>query len=280
MGNKGYFKLKKNINSVVMGNSHSEFAFNDSLIPNLKNISQSGESYFYTYIKAKQIIKQNPQLEIIFIEFTNYAITSVIDEQIWNDKYINFRYPNYSAFMNVNERMLLIKNNLKAVIVATPITLKKQTSRIFNNNYNYINVTGGYYHTTENYLDSILNNPNYLNEVNKKEIKTSAVYNLLYLDKIVALCQKKNIQLYFIRSPLHNNSLHLENEPLFQKIKRDRFPKIKFLDFKDFPLSNIEFRDTNHLNYMGAKKFSLKFNRLLKEELLKVQNRLHSINKP
>ncbi len=265
MSKKGHFKLNQNKKSIVMGNSHSELAFNDSLITGLKNISQSGESYFYTYVKAKQVLKQNPQITTVFIEFTNYAITSVIDEQIWSDKYINYRYPNYSAFMEWEERMLLAKNNLKAVIAATPITLKKQASRIIHNNYNYTSVTGGYYFTKENKLNINIIIDDTLSEYKKKQINTAAIYNLSYLEKIVELCEENNIKLYFIRSPLHEKSLYLANEPLFLKIKKKRFPNVEFLDFKDFPLEDNEFRDTDHLNNLGAKKFSLWFNQILVE---------------
>ena len=42
-----YLILNKNIEH-VMGHSHSECAFNDEYIPHFKNLSSSGESYFYT----------------------------------------------------------------------------------------------------------------------------------------------------------------------------------------------------------------------------------------
>ena len=51
------FKLDQNITHIVMGHSHSETAINDSLTMNSTNVSESGEAYFYTYIKLKKLIQ-------------------------------------------------------------------------------------------------------------------------------------------------------------------------------------------------------------------------------
>lgn len=273
MAKTGYFRLEPNIKSVVIGDSHPECALNDYLISDFKNLGQYGESYFYTFIKTKQILRDNPLIETIFIEYSNNSIASSIDQQIWSNKYINFRYPNYSAHMDIEERMLLIKRNLKAVIIATPITLKKQILRMINNNYNYVETTGGYSYETKNNIEFKLIKPLIFDKAKMVEINTVAIYNLYYLDKIIALCKERNVEIYLMRSPLHRNSLYLTNENLFQSIKKKKFPDIEFLDFKDFPLTDDDFRDFDHLNYRGAKKFSLWFNRLLKNKVLKKQDK-------
>ena len=44
---KSNFKISDKIDKIVIGHSHSECAFNDTIIPNFANFSSSGESYFY-----------------------------------------------------------------------------------------------------------------------------------------------------------------------------------------------------------------------------------------
>ena len=105
-----------------------------------------------------------------------------------------------------------------------------------------------------------------LKELNRTYYKAS-IYNLIYLKKIVLMCKEKNLNLFLIRSPMYKNSYYLNNENLLQIIKKNQFEDIDFLDFKDFPLSNNEYRDLNHLNYKGAKKFSLWFNVWLKDNI-------------
>ena len=62
---KANFKLDKNDEMIVVGHSHPECAYNDSLIPSLKNLANSGESYFYTLQKLKKIVPANPQIKTI-----------------------------------------------------------------------------------------------------------------------------------------------------------------------------------------------------------------------
>ena len=49
------FSFKTPVKNVIFGHSHSECAYNDSLINNFKNLSQSRESYFYTFQKIKKV---------------------------------------------------------------------------------------------------------------------------------------------------------------------------------------------------------------------------------
>ncbi|WP_452231445.1 hypothetical protein [Lacinutrix sp. MEBiC02595] len=276
LNKKAHFSLDKNITSVVFGHSQPQTAFNDSLIANFKNIAEPGEPYLFTYIKAKQILKNNPQIKKVFIEYSNVDISLVKDNDIWSDKHINLRYPIFSELMDWQERNLLFHKNPKAVIQVLSKTLKRQFSRIVKNNYNYLPAMGGYNHLDESKLDSILkgnikkNNANYY---------LPSKYNLLYLDKILSLCKDKHLAVYLIKSPMYTDSYYLDNDNLLYKIKNEKYSDIEFLDFTKFPLSNKEFRDLNHLNHKGAKKFSLWFNKLLKDGLLKKQDKQEIINK-
>ncbi len=67
----GDFKSKKEFHIIILGHSHSECAYNDSLISGVANFSQSGESYFYTFFKTKKLIEQNPNINTVLIEFSN-----------------------------------------------------------------------------------------------------------------------------------------------------------------------------------------------------------------
>ena len=46
INSKATFKLDNE--SIILGHSQPECAFNDSLIPGFNNVSESGEPYFYT----------------------------------------------------------------------------------------------------------------------------------------------------------------------------------------------------------------------------------------
>ena len=71
------FRIKLNTHYIVLGHSHAECAYNDQLIENFENFSQSGESYFYTLPKIKEIVRKNPQVKTVFLEFTNNQIEKI-----------------------------------------------------------------------------------------------------------------------------------------------------------------------------------------------------------
>ncbi len=104
------FNIKNDTKTIIIGHSHSECAYNDSLIENFENFSLSGESYYYTFPKVKKIIEHNPQIETVFIEFTNNQISKNVEKWIWDKKYISYYYPIYSPFIDFQDKLSLVVN--------------------------------------------------------------------------------------------------------------------------------------------------------------------------
>ena len=127
---KSNFRLTDSPKYIVFGHSHSECSINDSLIEGLKNLSKSGESYFYTYFKVKKTIEQNPSVKIIFIEFTNGQLNESQNDWIWGKRYMNEFYPIFSPFMSTVDKMILLKNNHNNYFNAVSIALKANFKKI------------------------------------------------------------------------------------------------------------------------------------------------------
>ncbi|MFV0572535.1 MAG: hypothetical protein ACK5M1_08920 [Xanthomarina gelatinilytica] len=247
------FKLQPNINKVVLGNSHPAGTFNDSLISNFRNLSDPGDSYFYGYLKLKELLKQNSQVDTVFVEFNPKTILAWEDSKLWKKHQI----PNYLPFFDLKDHYLLATINglsyQQEVIKAIPTNLQ----RILQNQYNYVDFIGGYRHNEGSKIDSLL----ITHKFDKKkqyilEEKELSKYDSAYLKKLVELCNNNNIQLIFVRSPYHNKFDGHNYEVMFQKYRKKNFKDIPFLDFKDFPAENFEFKDLEHLNSKGANKFS------------------------
>jgi len=258
---KADFKLPANINKIIVGNSQPECAYNDSLITNFKNLSKSGETYFYTYQKLKMLVHQNSQIDTVFIEFSNANILVREDEKIWQDRFIKHQLPNYSPFLDWQDYKLLIQKNPIGTQKAILASLKKNSYRIATNNYNYKDSIGGYLYSKRQKVKAILDTAKRKMPIQKKtnEVQLSQ-YDLLYLDKIIILCQKNNITSYLIRSPYHPKFNAEKYDSIFNKVLKKRFSTVSFLDFKTFPLKDSEYGDLQHLNYKGAHKFSKQFN--------------------
>ncbi len=259
LGDKITFKLDSNITSVVFGHSHPETAFNDSLIVNFKNMAQSGESYFYTHIKVRNVLAQNPQIENVFIEFSNIDITQVRDQEIWSDKYINWRYPKYSSLMNIDEHLFLLRKNTAAVLNTSPKVIRQSILRLNRKSYDLLATTSGYMFLTENKIDAIENGTIKMEPLSDEFYEYSE-HNLEYLKEIITLCESKNVKVHFVRSPMYKNVDYLKNENLLQRLKDSLFPSIAYIDLVDFDLDKEDFRDLHHVNYKGAAKVSKWFN--------------------
>src|SRR6187402_1003911 len=88
---KADFTLKGAPTNIAFGHSHAAYAFNDTLISSFANVAATGESNFYTYLKAKEILEANKQIKNVFIAFTNNQIIKATDQTIWGDMYLSNR---------------------------------------------------------------------------------------------------------------------------------------------------------------------------------------------
>jgi len=273
------FKLSSKPKYIILGHSHPECAFNDSLINNFKNLAQSGESYYYTYFKIKKIIEQNPSIETIFIEYTNNQINSGMNNWIWDDKHLSKRYTNYSPFISLSNQFILIQNNQKGYLNSFPIQLNQKLAIIIKRDYDYTNKIGGYSYIVRDKTDSIIKNtPNVDFKYDRVNSINTSETNILFLQKIIHLIKvyKKNI--FLVRSPQHPKYTWYRNENVYKDILINRLNGVEYLDFSNFPLSNSEFGDLEHLNHKGAKIFSNWFNKLIENGLLLEPNKQEFIN--
>ncbi len=255
------FKLKSNINKIIIGNSQPECAYNDSLINNFKNLASSGETYFYNYQKLKPLLEQNPQIDTVFIEFSNANILIREDQKIWSNKYITHQLPKYFPFVSLKDQSVLATNNPIGYQKALLMSLKTNLNRLWKNNYSYKDSIGGYWYLKRHKINAILDTLKLskTNEItlNKKQLST---VDLEYLHKIIALCKEHHIVPYLIRSPFHPYFNGSRYETDYQQILNSQFKSIPFIDFKSYPLKSEEYADLQHLNFKGSLKYSNWFN--------------------
>lgn len=252
------------VHYIFLGHSQPECAIDDKLITNGKNLSQGGESYFYTYQKLKKILKDNPQLKMVIVSFSNNQIEKKMNDWTFDDIHLNQYYAKYNYMMSVRDISLILKNNpsyfFQANVAGLEINMKtilKRKNLTSDNNW------GGYLYVNKSKLDS-LKNINYIDEVNKKKDKKISETNILYLKKIVALCKTQKKPIIFIRTPYDKDLLKVYDEQRFQKIRGENFKDIPFWDFRDTYIPEDGFLDYDHLNNKGAKEFSVILNDKIK----------------
>lgn len=274
---KAVFKISDKIDKVIVGHSHPECAYNDSLIDNFGNFSSSGESFFYTYYKTAQLINANENVKTVFIEFTNNQIDSSMDQGIWGERYMSNFYPIYQPFVSMEDNKFLFKKNASCLISSIGSGIQNSIFRIIKNNYDYSKTIGKFQYLVRDKTDSLLANP----ILKAEAVEDNYIIpnnNIHYLKKIIEFCINKKIKVILVRSPLHNKYEGFFNEKIFQKYRNEKFAEVRFIDFNNFPLQDSDFGDLEHLNYRGAKKFSDFFNHMLKKGLLDKTNMQEFIN--
>ncbi len=260
------FSLNKEYKYLILGHSHPRFAFNDNLISDFKNLANSGESYFYNYYKLREVLLDNKP-KAIFIEYSNNNIKKIMDEWIWGDVHMSARFDIHSPFMDIDDLLYLYKKNSSDFVKVVSKSVRNNLSKILSLNFSISKKYGGYEDLNkQNIVDLINNNACNIN-TQQDTIEAVSIENIKYLRKLVQFSQLQGIKVYFIRSPQHN-LLDRQNEDMLFKIKDQYFHDIEYLDFDQFPLKDDEYADFDHLNYKGAKIFSLWFNDLIRQGLL------------
>lgn len=264
--NHANFRFPKEYKYIMIGHSHPECAYNDSLISNFKNISDSGEAYFYTYYKLIELLKDNPSIEIVMIEFTNNQVDSAMDKWIWGEKSISHFYPKYGVFIGLQGQVLLAKKSFGSVLNSFSVLQKRNFLRIVNNDYDYFNHIGGYVHYEKNGVEEA--------KLNQKRTKKNSPIddeysmNIKYLEKIISLCKQKNKEIVLIRTPQHSVLKMRDNDKKYLNVYFDKFNDIPLIDFNDFHIPDYGYKDLEHLNYKGANIISKTMDSIIENKLI------------
>lgn len=266
--------LTTNRQVLFFGHSHTSSAYNDSIIINSKNIAEGGESFFFTYYKLKSIIDQNPN-KIVFIEFSNNQLDTLMDRWTYKDPFLSNKYPRYAPFISSSGHLSLITHSPISFINSVFLSYKLNFNHLEESKYNLL-VTYGGFHT----LDTSL-----ISNVSPPFIESNFTYNPLskvsitYLKKIIIFLKKSKVKFYLIRTPFHQSSDYWNYENKFQEILKNEFRDIPFLDFGKLNLPNKYYLDNEHLNLRGASEYSKRINNFFQSyNFLNLENHIEDFD--
>lgn len=284
-------KIEKDIKYFVVGHSHSEMAYNDSLIKGMKNVSYRGEPYFSTYYRTKLLLQKNPQIDTLFVELSNNHLEEYMDEWIWGSDFLLMGYLDLSSTVSAEDKWWLFKKNPSGYLAASSLAGKVRLKRLRYSYYDFTNL-GGFNHIEWDRTDSLLEviprkAPDTIFAGTAEKFSSQ---NLRFLKKLVEFCEESGIKIYLIRSPLHAFYREHVIEKSYYRVLETDLKGVEFLDFSQFPLQNSEFGDLTHLNYKGARKYSVWvdslfqsgfLNKQKKQEILDNEfNRMYPVGKP
>ena len=79
--------------------------------------------------------------------------------------------------------------------------------------------------------------------------------NYEYLRRIISLCKKHDIKLYFLESPTYHPEYFYDQE-YFYRAYRENFSDVELIDYSKWPMDPSERFDAHYLNHKGAVRFT------------------------
>jgi hypothetical protein len=273
------YKIESNISSIYIGDSHIQYAINDSLISGSLNLAQSAESFYFSYYKIKNILNHNPSIETVYLGLSYHNLS------IYYDRFIDGEYsadvaPNYFYLLPLKEQMRMInwkRNNIFPVI--SRITKNGLNSILNNNTYPYIGRFTNQFDNTiaiNSSMDKRILFQYYTND----ELNVFSKLNIDYLDKIINLCRSKGVELITLNTPLHN----YYNKRIPPIYKEKLIDIINSKDLNNIDLSNFKLSDDcfipdgDHVSKIGANKTTIRLKEQKHDHTTKTINNAGSSN--
>ncbi|MES2645364.1 MAG: hypothetical protein V4717_00710 [Bacteroidota bacterium] len=245
---------------LLAGDSHVQTALNDTLIKSTINISQAGEQYIFTYFKLLKLLDHNIKIHSIYLGFANHNISSYRDHDDLGEFDISAYY---FCILPCEEKARFIQHHYKMLIPYIKEILKSGFQNATNKNKppfflgHSLNINETITPTKISIEQRVLSQYYIGNKL--CSISSS---QLMYLDKIVELCQSKSIKLIMLNTPIHP-SYKSKIPIVFQNKYQDILDKynLQKVDLSNLVKNdNLFLPDGDHLNAKGATVFSTYFN--------------------
>lgn len=244
-------KIDSRKSVLILGDSHTKYALNDSIFSKAVNLSQDADSYFYSYYKLKYFTKTNPGIDTLILSFSRHNIHQSIEKRwLLSTSHFDSRVDIYLPMLEMRDLLFLGSKMPSETITGLfsqfklPFLLLKQGKAIF----------GGFESLESDNLKEELEALDQ-NEIGDefKSLDTSNL-ELKYLERIIEYCELNNIQLILLGTPIHS-SLHKYCQELTD-FKNEHYPEIEFLDYRTIELQDDCFGDLVHLSPKGSLNFS------------------------
>jgi hypothetical protein len=249
----GKIKIEKKISTIIIGDSHTACAINDSLTPEILNLSVLSEGYFFSYLKLGKIIQDNSKVKNVILGFSYHNLSIRYERFVYGTPFFN-SISRYISLMDLKDFFTLLSKQSSLANLA-PIfrsSLGNIVKYYRKGNpcvmKDFIpNIPGGANG------QSIVDRINYQYYFEGEPCKVSD-FNIFYLKKIVELCREKRINLVLLNVPMFDD--YNAKIPLCVKSKYDSIVNnsgVPLINLNDFHLpKECFFPEGDHLNSYGA----------------------------
>ncbi|TRX57671.1 hypothetical protein FNH22_14765 [Fulvivirga sp. M361] len=261
--------IDDSVNTLVLGDSHTQAGINDSLINHTLNISQSSEHFLYSYNVLRLLLKNNPQIEKIILGVSFHSLSKSYDKYLHSEDKTEFMFLRYFSILEIES---IIDINRIPIKQGFDI-FKGMVESVFSSStiYGY-SFVGYFYNSKKSSLnDSTVNaaiqRHYYAESGGEQDFST---YQIKYLKKIAELCQKRNIKLFILNTPVHDRYYRKIPQKFisnYYSTIQQFEEQIDFIDLHSMKFEKECYGDGDHLNAIGAKEFSNVLNEKINDKV-------------
>lgn len=239
---------------LILGDSHTLCGLDDAIIPDSVNLSESADTYFYSYLKLREIADRNNNLKTLILGFAEHNISESQDEWLTDSSINNKKLSFYYFLFDWKDILEFTKINPTAILKNSVRIIKGNVGhlyRIFRKTPITEFGIGTHLKLNKGVPTDALMKPN--KNIKIKENNLSKL-DLVYLQKINQYCIKNKIKLILINTPVLAKEEKLDQK--YMQIYNKKLPTAELLDFSNIMKDKKYFSDVSHLNNKGAIQFS------------------------
>jgi hypothetical protein len=246
------YKLKASVKNVFIGDSHVQLAINDRILTNSVNISENSESSLFSYFKIKTILSNNPFVKRIYLGFGYHSISDYYDDYTYG-KYSNNVAPRYFFILPLELKIFMLKKNFPDFVTFLRNISLNGLKIFLNKRPSFIGNYENGFKSSSSRIESMEKRIN-AQFYEKDSLKGFSYMNLVYLNKIIDLCKKMNVELIILNTPLDSYYKKRIPSKFIQKYYSIiRINDLKIIDFGYLKLNNSYFiPDGDHVSEKGA----------------------------
>lgn len=261
-------QFEKSITEIYIGDSHIQCAIVDTMLLNSKNCANSSECYYYSYYKLKHLINTNPSIKTVYLGYNYHSLSDYFDEYIYgiNSSSVASKY--FFILPN-NEKIKMLVGHLDNFPDFLKRVIKEGVSIfILNGRSSFV---GGYSNQFSNTvavsssMEKRINHQFYNNEY----LTDVSSINLSYLNKIIHLCEKNNIKLILLSTPLHSYyKSKIPSKYISTYSKAIESNNIQVIDLSSLRLTDdCYIPDGDHVSSRGALLITNEFEKIKTERV-------------
>jgi hypothetical protein len=243
---------------LVVGDSRTECAIDDTVLSGVYNWSQSGTAYFYSYIKVRSAIEHDLQLGAVILGYSYGELSASRDAWFSDSRYLS-RLKKYFPLLNGRDFGELFRANPRGAVShwlrGVPYTMTRVITFLVERDSGD-SALGGFLRLEQDNLAQALDR--YVEGAAGNTAEGYSRYQEAYLARIYDLCESAGIQLVLLNVPSHpiQREAQAGYAHRYKALAEERMPNALFINHVNVEIPDSGFADLEHLNYKGAAIYS------------------------